>query len=67
VWVSFHRSIINRPKLIPSLHHLAFYLIINLAAGGTSGWFPDNKGGKPWFDGSLSMLLSSAPLCFKVN
>lgn len=30
----------------------SFYLIIDLAAGGTSGWFPDNVGGKPWFDGS---------------
>ena len=36
--------------------HLAFYLIIDLAAGGTSGWFPDNKGGKPWYDGSLCMF-----------
>ncbi|KAF9042890.1 concanavalin A-like lectin/glucanase domain-containing protein [Panaeolus papilionaceus] len=33
-----------------------FYLIMNLAAGGTSGWFPDNVGGKPWFDGSLSAM-----------
>ncbi|TEB25062.1 concanavalin A-like lectin/glucanase [Coprinellus micaceus] len=33
-----------------------FYLIINLAAGGTSGWFPDGKGGKPWYDGSLSAM-----------
>ena len=23
-----------------------------MAAGGTSGWFPDNVGGKPWFDTS---------------
>ncbi|KAL0574640.1 hypothetical protein V5O48_007336 [Marasmius crinis-equi] len=29
-----------------------FYLIISLSAGGTSGWFPDNLGGKPWADGS---------------
>jgi beta-glucanase (GH16 family) len=27
-----------------------FYLIISLAAGGTSGWFPDDVGGKPWTD-----------------
>lgn len=32
----------------------SFYLIIDLAVGGTSGWFPDNKGGKPWYDGSLT-------------
>lgn len=29
-----------------------FYLIIDLAVGGTSGWFPDGVGGKMWFDGS---------------
>ncbi|KAF9231780.1 glycoside hydrolase family 16 protein [Melanogaster broomeanus] len=29
-----------------------FYLILNLAVGGTNGWFPDNAGGKPWLDGS---------------
>ncbi|KAJ6551522.1 concanavalin A-like lectin/glucanase domain-containing protein [Mycena capillaripes] len=33
-----------------------FYLIIDLAVGGTSGWFPDNVGGKPWFDGSLTAM-----------
>ena len=32
-------------------------MIIDLAVGGTSGWFPDNKGNKPWYDGSLSMLF----------
>lgn len=25
-----------------------FYLIINLACGGTNGYFPDGQGGKPW-------------------
>lgn len=34
-----------------------FYVIIDLAAGGTSGWFPDGKGGKMWLDGSLSALF----------
>lgn len=29
-----------------------FYLILDLAVGGTSGWFPDGVGGKPWFDTS---------------
>ncbi|KAJ7705305.1 glycoside hydrolase family 16 protein [Mycena rosella] len=33
-----------------------FYLIIDLAVGGTSGWFPDKVGGKPWFDGSLTAM-----------
>ena len=32
----------------------AFYLIINLSAGGTSGWFPDDVGNKPWYDTSSS-------------
>ena len=31
-----------------------FYLIMNVAVGGTNGWFPDGVGGKPWLDGSLS-------------
>jgi beta-glucanase (GH16 family) len=29
-----------------------FYLILNLAVGGTNGWFQDNVAGKPWLDGS---------------
>ncbi|KAL2144754.1 hypothetical protein VTI28DRAFT_8600 [Corynascus sepedonium] len=29
-----------------------FYLILNLAVGGTNGWFEDNVNGKPWLDGS---------------
>ena len=29
-----------------------FYLLINLAVGGVSGYFPDNVGNKPWSDGS---------------
>lgn len=29
-----------------------FYLIINLAVGGTNGYFPDNVGNKPWSDSS---------------
>lgn len=30
----------------------AFYLILNVAVGGTNGWFEDSKSGKPWFDAS---------------
>ncbi|KAI8970627.1 concanavalin A-like lectin/glucanase [Trametes punicea] len=37
-----------------------FYLILDLAAGGTSGWFPDNVGGKPWFDGSKTAMIDFA-------
>ncbi|KAF4607361.1 hypothetical protein EYR38_001429 [Pleurotus pulmonarius] len=33
-----------------------FYLVIDLSAGGTSGWFPDNLGGKPWYDGSETAM-----------
>ncbi|KAI0275853.1 glycoside hydrolase family 16 protein [Russula aff. rugulosa BPL654] len=37
-----------------------FYLILDLAAGGTSGWFPDRLGNKPWFDGSASAMRDFA-------
>ncbi|KAG6856109.1 hypothetical protein H0H87_007361, partial [Tephrocybe sp. NHM501043] len=30
----------------------SFYLILNVAVGGTNGWFPDGAGDKPWLDGS---------------
>lgn len=29
-----------------------FYLILNVAVGGTNGWFADGATGKPWVDGS---------------
>lgn len=29
-----------------------FYLILNVAVGGTNGWFEDGKSGKPWIDQS---------------
>lgn len=29
-----------------------FYLVMNVAVGGTSGYFPDGVGGKPWSDTS---------------
>jgi hypothetical protein len=31
-----------------------FYLILNVAVGGTNGWFQDGKSGKPWVDASPS-------------
>ncbi|CDO70157.1 Glycoside Hydrolase Family 16 protein [Trametes cinnabarina] len=37
-----------------------FYLIVNLAVGGTSGWFPDGVGNKPWLDGSISAMRDFA-------
>lgn len=33
-----------------------FYLILNVAVGGTNGWFPDGAGNKPWLDSSKSKL-----------
>ncbi|TFK47356.1 concanavalin A-like lectin/glucanase [Heliocybe sulcata] len=38
----------------------SFYLIIDLAAGGTSGWFPDNVGDKPWYDASSTAMYNFA-------
>ncbi|OCH85862.1 concanavalin A-like lectin/glucanase [Obba rivulosa] len=37
-----------------------FYLIIDLAVGGTNGWFPDGAGNKPWLDGSLTAMKDFA-------
>ncbi|KIK60766.1 glycoside hydrolase family 16 protein [Collybiopsis luxurians FD-317 M1] len=37
-----------------------FYLILSLAAGGTSGWFPDNVGGKMWTDGDPKAMYDFA-------
>ena len=31
-----------------------FFLIINVAVGGTNGWFEDGKSGKPWVDKSMT-------------
>ena len=31
-----------------------FYLVLNVAVGGTNGWFEDGKAGKPWVDASLN-------------
>ncbi|TVY31024.1 Beta-1,3-glucan-binding protein [Lachnellula hyalina] len=31
-----------------------FYLILNVAVGGTNGWFKDGESGKPWVDNSLT-------------
>ena len=39
-----------------------FYLIMNVAVGGTSGWFPNGAGDKPWLDHSMSTyLVTSLP------
>ena len=31
---------------------IAFYLIMDVAVGGTNGWFPDGAGNKSWLDAS---------------
>jgi hypothetical protein len=52
------RSADERGALFFFFFRKVFYLIIDLAVGGTSGWFPDDKGGKPWYDGSVCTLIS---------
>ena len=37
-----------------SLCRTAFYLILDVAVGGTNGWFPDGAGDKPWLNGAIS-------------
>ncbi|KAF9234329.1 glycoside hydrolase family 16 protein [Melanogaster broomeanus] len=37
-----------------------FYMVIDLAVGGTSGWFPDDVGGKPWYDSSATAMRDFA-------
>ncbi|KIP01697.1 glycoside hydrolase family 16 protein [Phlebiopsis gigantea 11061_1 CR5-6] len=37
-----------------------FYLIMNVAVGGTNGWFPDGVGDKPWIDASDTAMLDFA-------
>jgi hypothetical protein len=39
---------------------IAFYLIMNVAVGGTNGWFPDDVGNKPWVDQSSSAMRDFA-------
>jgi len=44
------------PLLTIKLFSTAFYLILDIAVGGTNGWFPDGSE-KPWLDGSRSESL----------
>ncbi|CDO70155.1 Glycoside Hydrolase Family 16 protein [Trametes cinnabarina] len=37
-----------------------FYLIMNLAVGGTNGWFPEGVGDKPWVDASKTAMRDFA-------
>lgn len=38
----------GRPPVAP--FDQPFYLVLNVAVGGTNGYFPDGVGGKPWSD-----------------
>ncbi|KAI0315683.1 glycoside hydrolase family 16 protein [Amylostereum chailletii] len=33
-----------------------FYLILDVAIGGTNGWFPDGAGNKPWLNGATNAM-----------
>ncbi|ETN44485.1 uncharacterized protein HMPREF1541_10155 [Cyphellophora europaea CBS 101466] len=35
-----------------------FYLILNVAVGGSDGWFQDGKDGKPWVDNSRNARVT---------
>ncbi|KAI0033592.1 glycoside hydrolase family 16 protein [Vararia minispora EC-137] len=37
-----------------------FYLILDVAVGGTNGWFPDGAGNKPWLNGALNAMFNFA-------
>jgi beta-glucanase (GH16 family) len=37
-----------------------FYLILNVAVGGTNGWFPDWQGNKPWINAGVSPMSDFA-------
>jgi len=56
------RSCANPTTTFPT----EFYLVIDLAVGGTSGWFPDGVGGKMWYDGSAS-AFSLKRLCLDLT
>ncbi|KAK9324901.1 concanavalin A-like lectin/glucanase domain-containing protein [Lipomyces orientalis] len=36
-----------------------FYLILNVAVGGTNGWFPDNLANKPWNNDDRQTAMNS--------
>jgi beta-glucanase (GH16 family) len=47
---SFDNPWLGQPNAAP--FNQEFYLVLNLAVGGTSGYFPDGQGPKPWSDKS---------------
>jgi hypothetical protein len=42
---------------------IAFYLILDVAVGGTNGWFPDGAGNKPWLNGALGAFCLTYYCC----
>lgn len=56
--LSHEWSILTLYSLLKSLY-IGFYLILDVAVGGTNGWFPDGVDNKPWLDGSRSARSSS--------
>jgi beta-glucanase (GH16 family) len=47
-WKTWNNPWVGEPNNAP--FNRRFYLLINVAAGGTNGYFPDGVGGKPWSD-----------------
>jgi hypothetical protein len=45
---SYANPWINEPNAAP--FNREFYILMNVAVGGTNGYFPDGQGGKPWAD-----------------
>ncbi|KZT30231.1 glycoside hydrolase family 16 protein [Neolentinus lepideus HHB14362 ss-1] len=39
---------------------MPFYLIMDVAVGGTNGWFADNVGDKPWINGATNAMQQFA-------
>jgi len=48
---------VNEPNNAP--FNQDFYLIFNVAVGGTNGYFPDGQCGKPWADASTTTATAS--------
>lgn len=45
---SYANPWVNEPNSAP--FNRDFHFVLNLAVGGTNGYFPDGQGGKPWSD-----------------
>lgn len=50
----FDNPWVGEPKNAP--FNQEFYFIFEVAVGGTSGYFPDGVGGKPWADNSANAV-----------